>query len=62
MISINEMSDMWADKYGLIKTSGTDFHYNHVPVNAGILTEHKIEDMETLVETLRNGNYELIKE
>lgn len=60
--SRNEIADMWADKYGLIKTSGTDFHYNHVPVNAGIITEHKIEDMETLVETLRNGNYELIKE
>ena len=60
--SRNEIAEMWAEKYGLIKTSGTDFHYNHVPANAGILTEQKIEDMDALVATLKAGNYELIKE
>ena len=50
--SRNEIANMWAEKYGLIKTSGTDFHYDHVPANAGILTENKIEDMTTLVEIL----------
>ncbi len=60
--SRNEIADAWADKYGLIKTSGTDFHYNHVPANAGILTENKIDSMDTLVETLKSGKYELIKE
>ena len=59
--SRNEIANMWAEKYGLIKTSGTDFHYDHVPANAGILTENKIEDMTTLVEILKSGKYELIR-
>lgn len=59
--SRNEIANMWAEKYGLIKTSGTDFHYNHVPANAGILTDLEIKDMNTLVKTLRDGKYELIR-
>ena len=59
--SRNEIAEAWADKFNLIKTSGTDFHYNHVPANAGILTECEIKDMDTLVETLKSGKYELIK-
>ena len=59
--SRNEIANMWAERFGLIKTSGTDFHYNNVPANAGILTETKIEDMATLIETLKNGKYELIR-
>jgi hypothetical protein len=60
--SRNEVADLWADKYNLIKTSGTDFHYDHVPTNAGIFTEEKITSMEQLVEILKSGKYELIKE
>ena len=41
---------------------GTDFHYNDVPANAGILTDTEITSMEQLVEILKSGNYELIKE
>ncbi len=59
--SRNEIANMWAEKYNLIKTSGTDFHYNHVPANAGILTDFEIKDMATLVETLKSGKYELIR-
>ena len=59
--SRNEIANMWADKYNLIKTSGTDFHYNHVPANAGIITDFEIKDMDTLVETLKSGKYELIR-
>ena len=59
--SRNEIAEAWADKFGLIKTSGTDFHYNHVPANAGILTENEILDMQSLVQTLKSGNYTLIK-
>ena len=50
----------WAEKFGLIKTSGTDFHYNDVPANAGILTEYKITSMDQLVKTLKEGTYQLI--
>ena len=60
--SRNEIADMWADKFGLIKTSGTDFHYPHAPANAGILTEAEIKDGAQLVEILKSGNYSLIKE
>ena len=60
--SRNEIANMWADKFGLIKTSGTDFHYNHAPANAGIKTEYEIKDMATLIKTLKEGTYELIKE
>ena len=60
--SRNEIADMWADKYGLIKTSGTDFHYPHVPANAGILTDEEITTSEQLLEILKSGSYSLIKE
>jgi hypothetical protein len=59
--SRNEIADAWADKYKLIKTSGTDFHYNDVPTNAGILTGNEITSMEQLVDILKSGKYELIR-
>ncbi len=59
--SRNEIANAWADKYNLIKTSGTDFHYKDVPANAGILTKMEITSMPQLVDILKNGNYELIK-
>lgn len=60
--SRNEIAEMWADKFGLIKTSGTDFHYPHVPANSGIITEEEITDSKQLVEILKSGKYSLIKE
>ena len=60
--SRNEIANMWAEKYNLIKTSGTDFHYDHAPANAGILTEYEIKDMKTLLSTLREGTYQLIRD
>ena len=59
--SRNDIAEAWADKFSLIKTSGTDFHYDYAPANAGIITEHEITDMAALIETLKSGNYELIK-
>ncbi len=60
--SRNDIADMWADKFNLIKTSGTDFHYADVPTNAGIMTANEIKDIDTLVSILKSGKYELIKE
>lgn len=60
--SRNEIADAWADKFNLIKTSGTDFHYPDVPANAGILTEAEIRTSAQLVDILKSGNYLLIKE
>ena len=59
--SRNEIANMWAEKFGLIKTSGTDFHYADVPTNAGILTEKKITSINELIEVLKSGKYELIR-
>ncbi len=57
--SRNDIATMWAEKYGLIKTSGTDFHYITSPANGGILTENEITEMSQLVEILKSGNYKL---
>jgi hypothetical protein len=59
--SRNDIAEAWANKFSLIKTSGTDFHYADVPANAGILTENEITTMDELVDVLKSGNYELVK-
>lgn len=59
--SRNDIANAWADKFGLIKTSGTDFHYEDVPTNAGILTENEITSLSELVDVLKSGKYKLIK-
>lgn len=58
--SRNDIALLWAEKFGLIKTSGTDFHYADVPANSGIKTDVEITDMNLLVDILKSGNYELI--
>jgi predicted metal-dependent phosphoesterase TrpH len=59
--SRNDLACLWAEKYNLIKTSGTDFHYPNVPVNGGITTERAVQTMSELTEILKSGNYQLIK-
>lgn len=58
--SRNDIAVMWADKFGLKRTSGSDFHYPTQEPNAGILTDFEIKDNETLVSTLKNGNFTLL--
>lgn len=60
--SRNDIANEWADKFSLIKTSGTDFHYDYAPANAGIVTDEQITSMEQLIEILKGGNYTLIRE
>lgn len=60
--SRNDIAEMWADKYGLIKTSGTDFHYKDYPASGGILTNFEITSMEQLIEVLKSGKYQLNKD
>ena len=57
--SRNDIANAWADKFGLIKTSGTDFHYNDSPANGGILTDVEITAMDQLLEILKSGKYTL---
>ncbi len=60
--SRNSIAEEWAKMHGLIKTSGTDYHHTtHFP-SAGILTENEIKTMDELVNILKSGDYELIKD
>ncbi len=55
--SRNDIANLWADKYGLIKISGSDLHHEiHTP-NGGILTDAPITSEKQLVEILKSGNY-----
>ena len=60
--SHNMLAELYAEYHHKAKTSGTDSHdHSHVP-NSGIITDFEIKTVEQLVETLRSGNYTLIKE
>lgn len=59
--SRNDFAEAWANRFGLLKTSGTDLHYPDDTVNGGILTEEKITSVEQLVDVLKSGRYQLIR-
>ena len=60
--SNNDIAEAWAKKYGKIMTSGTDHHNpDHMP-DGGILTDEPITSEKQLIEVLRSGNYDLIRE
>ena len=57
--SRNPIADAWAKQYGLLRTSGTDFHHPHQGGVAGILTDEPITSSAQLCEILRSGSYTL---
>jgi hypothetical protein len=61
-----DVANLWAKRYGLIRTSGSDYHghiYPDSPVaTGGILTDEPITSPEQLLRTLRSGCYDLICE
>ncbi|MBO4972882.1 MAG: transposase [Clostridia bacterium] len=59
--SRNDVAEIWADKFDLKRTSGSDYHYPAQTPNAGILTDFEIQDNETLVSTLKSGQFMLLK-
>ena len=59
--SRNFIAELWADNYGLLKTSGTDLHYDYFPANGGILTDTEMKSMNDVIEVLIKKKYELIK-
>lgn len=59
--SRNFIAEAWANEYNLIKTSGTDLHYEYVPATGGIETDKKITSIEQLVSTVKSGKYNLLK-
>ena len=59
--SNNDIALAWAEKYGKIMTTGTDHHDPaHMP-DAGIRTDFPITSERQLIETLKSGNYTLIR-
>lgn len=58
--SRNDICDMWADKYHLLKTAGSDAHQNGDWGRGGILTDIKITTNKQLLEELKKQP-ELIK-
>ena len=58
--SRNRFADRWAKEYGLIRTSGSDFHGLTTPIAGGILTETPVSTPTKLSGILRDGCYDLI--
>lgn len=59
--SRNEIAGLWADKFGLLKCGGSDFHHAHHTPAAGIETDCPITTNAQLVEILRSGDFTLIR-
>ena len=57
----NQLAEMWADKFSLIKTAGSDYHGSHHQVESGIATDFPITTNEELLAVLKNGNYKQIQ-
>lgn len=57
--SNNPIADAWADRHGLLKTSGNDYHGTFGKTLGGIRTAEPVKDNAHLVHLLRNGAYEL---
>ena len=57
--SRNDIAEAWARHFGLICTSGTDFHHPHQNPDAGIITHEPICTQEQLIAVLKSGNYTL---
>lgn len=59
--SSNDIAEMWAKKYDLMVTSGSDYHEYEDLGTGGILFNKEIKDNKTLVEELLKREYEIKK-
>lgn len=57
----NELANLWADKFSLIKTAGSDYHRAEHKAESGIVTDFPITTNEELLAVLRSGNYKQIQ-
>ena len=56
--SRNDIALLWAEKYGLLMTSGSDFHHSELDrPSGGIVTDQPITDEKQLVEILKSKKY-----
>ena len=59
--SRNSIAEAWAKLHKLRGSSGSDFHQIEDVARGGIRTEHKILTNADLLQTLKSGNYTLVK-
>lgn len=59
--SRNDVAEFWADRFSLIKTSGSDLHRSYQTIGGGIVTSSPITSDEELLVALRTGAYQLIR-
>lgn len=57
--SSNDIAEMWAKKYDLMVTSGSDYHEYEDLGTGGIWFDKEIKDNKTLVEELLKKDYEI---
>ena len=62
--SRNHFANAWAKEFGLLRTSGSDFHGGRYPIagGGGILTDRPITSPQELKSILREGAYSLLCE
>lgn len=57
--SHNEIAALWAEKFGLKKTAGSDHHQKGNEGLAGIISKHEITSNKVLLDTLKKQDYTL---
>ena len=57
--SSNDIAEMWAKKYDLMVTSGSDYHEYEDLGTGGIWFNKEIKDNKTLIEELNKRDYEI---
>ena len=60
--SRNDIALAWAEKYGLHKIAGSDCHRIEDVGTSAIVTEEKIQNMDDLVQILKDERFTIIKE
>ncbi|MBQ3126000.1 MAG: hypothetical protein IJC15_02925 [Clostridia bacterium] len=59
--SRNDIAELWAKKFNLLTSSGTDYHHAHHQPAGGIATDFAITSNEELVRVIRESNFRFIR-
>lgn len=57
--SNNDIADLWAEKYGLRKISGSDFHHFWGMAPGGVKFEDEIKNNNDLIQALKHNRFKL---
>ena len=60
--SRNWIAEQWAERYGLRKCAGSDFHASSYVISGGIETEHPITNREELLAALKSDDLRLLRD